>query len=264
MQDNNYIFDNGGAKNSAPIITQPAAAENQSFTYKAKTNKRSKDKFLARSVVTTFINGILAGAVISIGAATYLRVDNQIHGSAIFAVGMFIVFFYGFNFYTNKVGYAINQNTHQNLLLIPSWLGNVVGALIVGNMITLTRDEVYDTIFKRSNQLCGHTLADTSAGIFILSVLCGIMMFIAADNFKNGKNNAQKFLMVFMCVMVFVLCRFEHSIVNVFYFTVADSWVDKSIWYIIIMTFGNTVGCLFIPLCHMVVNSMRGNAKNKI
>lgn len=260
MQEYNYLGENPTPQQNDAVNHAPQ--NNRSFVYKAKSGKSVKLSPLVWNSIITFLNGILAGGIVSVGVAAYLRAANQVYGPALLALGFFAVFYYGFAFYTNKVGYALSQNVKQNALLISSWLGNMVGALIVGNMIVLTRDEVYDLIYTRSNQLCGYMLADSAGGVLILSIFCGLLMFIAADSFKNAKSNGQKFIMVFLCVMVMAICRFEHSIISVFYFTVADAWMDKSVWYLLITIVGNTLGCLAIPASHIGVKKIRQMAKD--
>ena len=51
-----------------------------------------------------------------------------------------------------------------------------------------------------------------------------------------------------MCVIVFILCGFEHCVANMFYFSVARSWSFKTILYIFIMILGNSIGSILIAL----------------
>ena len=69
-------------------------------------------------------------------------------------------------------------------------------------------------------------------------------MFTAVELYKRTKNP----LGIFVCVPVFILSGFEHCIANMFYFTVAEMWSAKAFGYLIIMTLGNAVGGMFIPL----------------
>ena len=51
-----------------------------------------------------------------------------------------------------------------------------------------------------------------------------------------------------MCVIVFILCGFEHCIANMFYFSVARSWSFKTILYTFVMILGNSIGSILIAL----------------
>ena len=48
--------------------------------------------------------------------------------------------------------------------------------------------------------------------------------------------------------MVFILSGYEHSIADMFYFSIADAWCAKAILYIVIISLGNLVGGSLIPL----------------
>ena len=51
-----------------------------------------------------------------------------------------------------------------------------------------------------------------------------------------------------MCVMVFILCGFEHSVANMYYISVANLLSLKSLLYILIMILGNSVGSILTAL----------------
>lgn len=219
------------------------------------------DKKLLLTILSVFINGILAGLAFSLGGVAYLSIDSRYLSSAVFTVGLFVVFTYGFGFYTSKIGYAFGQNLRQNLMLIPLWFGNLLGSVAMGLIFSLTRESIFNKLFERANEICGYKLADTTIGILILSLLCGVLMFIATDVFKNAKTGAQKYLVLFLASMTFVLCQFEHFALSAFYFTVANAFNLKAVWYIIVMTVGNSLGALIIPACHKGMTLLRGLAK---
>ena len=68
-------------------------------------------------------------------------------------------------------------------------------------------------------------------------------MFTAVDAFKNEKLPAVcRPVMVFLCVMVFILSGFEHCIANMYYFSAADMWNGQTLLLILLMTLGNSIG----------------------
>lgn len=228
-----------------------------------KTDFKVNSKIDKRTLfnnINIFINGLLGGIAFALGANAFLSINNKYLGSALFTVGMVIIFAYGFGLYTSKVGYFLKNNKEQNLMLIPIWLGNLVGAILVGGVLRLTRSQVSATLISRANQLSGEKLADSVWGVLILSVFCGLLMFIATDGFKNAKNAAQKYITLFLCVMVFLLCDFEHFASSAFFFTIGGAFTLKACWYLILMSIGNTLGALMIPLCHLGVKYIRSQA----
>ena len=69
-------------------------------------------------------------------------------------------------------------------------------------------------------------------------------MFIAVDGYKKCQNP----ILLFICVAVFILCGFEHCIADMFYFSMANAWSLTSFIDILIITLGNGIGAIFIPL----------------
>lgn len=227
---------------------------------KSILNFKPNKQFLWNAL-NMLISGFLGGIAFSIGTTAFLSVNNKHMGSALFTLGMIIIFAYGFGLYTSKIGYSLKNTKEQNLMLIPMWLGNFFGALFVGGVLSLTRDSISDTLYSRANQLCGEKLSDSVGGILILSVFCGLLMFIATDNYKNAKNAAQKYITLFLTSMVFLLCGFEHFASSAFLFAMAGAFNIKVFWYLILMTLGNSIGALIIPLSHSGVRLIQAKAK---
>ncbi|MGL6221297.1 MAG: formate/nitrite transporter family protein, partial [Lacrimispora sphenoides] len=57
----------------------------------------------------TFVNAIIAGIAISIGGVIYLTLENHIAGSFLFSIGLFTIYTFGFNLFTGKVCYIVNE-----------------------------------------------------------------------------------------------------------------------------------------------------------
>ena len=72
--------------------------------------------------------------------------------------------------------------------------------------------------------------------------LCGT--YLAADGYREVKNP----VILFMGVAAFILCGFEHCIADMFYFSAAGMWSGGAFLRIIIITLGNSLGGILIPL----------------
>ena len=195
--------------------------------------------------LSSFFYSILAGVSISIGGTVFLSLDNKIVGSIFFSLGLFAVCTFGFNLFTGKVGYIFEQKPSYLLFLLQVWVGNLIGSLIVGYSLRLTR---ISGISEKAKALCDVKLGDSPLSIFILAIFCNILMFIAVDGFKTNQHEIGKYIGVFMCVIVFILCGFEHCVANMFYFSIAGVWNGHTILYLLIMTLGNACGGVLIPL----------------
>ena len=109
----------------------------------------------------------------------------------------------------------------------------------------LTR--AYDGLVAVDNTLVQTKLSDTWYSMLILAFMCGIMIYLGVENFGRSSNNFSKVFGLVICVFVFIICSFEHSIADMFYFVFADSYSWKTFGYILLIILGNSLGGCFIP-----------------
>lgn len=191
------------------------------------------------------IKSIFAGIMIGIAGTAYLRVDNNIVGAFLFSIGLLVICMYGMNLYTGKIGYVLINKLNYIYELLITILGNFIGTFLAARLVLLTR---FKSVSDKAVDLVNLKLNDNLLSIFILAVLCGILMYIAVNNYKKINNEIGKYSCIFMCVMVFILSGFEHSIANMYYISVANLLSLKSLLYILIMILGNSVGSILIAL----------------
>ena len=121
----------------------------------------------------------------------------------------------------------------------------VGGGLLISGIMHLTR--VYDGLVAIDNTLVQTKLNDTWYSVLILAFMCGIMIYLGVENFGRSNNNFSKVFGLVICVFVFIICSFEHSIADMFYFVFADSFSWKTFGYILLIILGNSLGGCFIP-----------------
>ena len=191
--------------------------------------------------------------MIGIGGTIYLSLDNKIVGSILFAIGLFVIVVYSFNLYTGKIGYLINNFNKKYIReLIITLIGNFIGTFFVGFILKYTR--IYTMISEKAKMLAEIKLNDTLSSILILSFFCGILMYLAVNTYKEVKEIG-KYLAVFLGVIVFILCGFEHCIANMYYFSVSSTWSLNTLLYLLVMILGNSLGGILIPLCNKVIKN---------
>lgn len=193
-----------------------------------------------RTYVQIFSNAVLAGIAIGIGGVVYLGMDHKIAGALLFTIGLYGIVLNRLDLYTGKIGYAVNRSPVYLIEMGVTWCGNLCGTVLVGTVISFTRLKTAEAAMK----LCAVKLEDTWLSVLILSVFCGILMYIAVDGYKSVKNP----VILFLGVSVFILAGFEHCVANMFYFTMAGVWSVKAVGYILLMTLGNSLGGMLIPL----------------
>ena len=198
-----------------------------------------------KSYIDYLIKSIFAGIMIGIAGTVYLRVDNNFFGAFLFSIGLLVICMYGMNLFTGKVGYVLINKFNYIYELLITIVGNFIGTFLVARLVLLTR---FKSVSDKAIDLVNLKLNDNLLSIFILSILCGILMYIAVNNYKKINNEIGKYSCIFMCVMVFILSGFEHSIANMYYISVANLLSFKSLLYILIMLLGNSVGSILIAL----------------
>lgn len=196
------------------------------------------------------IKSILAGIMIGIGGTIFLVSSNNIIGAIFFSIGLLMILEYGLNLYTGKIGYIFNNKINYLFEVGITLIGNFIGTFLVGFILKFTR--IYEVIYAKATLITTIKVNDTYISIFILSIFCGLLMYLAVNTFKT-REGIGKYIAVFICVTVFILSGFEHCIANMYYFTVAWIWNFKTLLYLIIMIAGNSIGSFIIPLSEKII-----------
>lgn len=194
----------------------------------------------------TFISGIWGGIAIAIGGVAYLSLESKLAGAIFFCVGLFIICTFGLNLFTGKVCYLFEQDRTYALGVPLIWLGNLGGTALVGSLLRATR---LSGLSLRAAEVCESKLTDSYLSLFLLAIFCNILIFIAVDGFKNNPHELGKYLSLFFGVTVFILCGFEHCVADMFYFTAAGVWSLNTLLRLLIITLGNALGAVLLPLC---------------
>ena len=194
----------------------------------------------------TLILGILAGMSIAIGGTVFLSLDNKVLGAVFFTVGLFAVCTFGFSLFTGKVCYVFERDAAYALDLPVIWIGNLLGAWLTASLQLMTR--IGPGLAQKAQGLCETKLSDSLPSIFILAFFCNLMIYVAVEGYGKNPHEMGKYLSLLFGVTVFILCGFEHCVANMYYFSVAGAWSMKTLLYVLVMTAGNAVGGVCIPL----------------
>lgn len=210
-------------------------------------------------IVKTFIGAVLAGISIGLGGLVFLAVDNKVIGAALFTVGLFTVCTFGFNLFTGKVCYVFDNDLKYAAYLPIIWIGNVAGTGVTALFASLTRNA--DAFSEKAASLCKVKTDDSLVSLFFLGVLCNIFIYIAVDGFKNNPHQLGKYLSLVFGVMVFILAGTEHCVADMFYFWMGGAWGGRAIVAILVITLGNCVGGVLIPLLRKFIKDKTNGAK---
>lgn len=197
--------------------------------------------------VRVLISSFLAGVMIAIGGSVYLAVENKVAGALLFSVGLFTILLFRLHLYTGKICYLISGEgawQHRLLDVIITLLGNTCGAGVTGLALS------YKLMETAAGPLVEKKLAIPLFYVFVYAIFCGILIYVAVEGFRTVQEGALKATIVFLCVSVFILSGFEHSIADIFYFFAARSLEGASLRFLLVVVLGNTVGGILFCELH--------------
>lgn len=200
--------------------------------------------------MSEFIKAILAGAAISIGGIVFLSCDVKYVGAFLFSTGLVTVCMFGFNLYTGKIGYVIENDKIFFVDTLLSIVGNCVGCILIG----LIKSPVGSVEI-----ICANKLDKSIPAVLVDAALCGLLIYICVDIFKKKKTIAG----ILLCIPTFILCGFEHSIADMFYFINARMINAESVVFILVVVLGNAIGGLFIPAAMKLSKKLSGEQEEK-
>ena len=210
-----------------------------------KKNENKKSNDCMTNSLKILLRAILSGVMISVGGTIFLMLNRTELGAFLFGIGLFMVVVNGYNLYTGKIGYLIDNKINYLWELFLTLIGNLIGTVSCGYLLLVTR--FGDKLNETAKIVANAKLNDNLLSIFVLSMFCGMLMFLAVDLYKK-LNDVGKYFAVFLCVTVFIICGFEHCVANMYYFSVANTWDFNTILYLLIMVLGNSVGGILIAL----------------
>ena len=183
-----------------------------------------------------FVKSIYAGFMIGLGGIVYLSVEDRVVGSLLFSFGLLTIVTQGFCLYTGKIGFVkeLKELLHMAVIIV----GNYIGTFLAACSMKAVRPDM------GSLGLVQKKLDNDVFDVFILSAFCGVMMYLAIDNYNKSKN----ILFIIAPVMIFILSGFEHSVANMFYFHFAGAYSFKAFGYLIVMLAGNGIGAKLFSL----------------
>ena len=179
-----------------------------------------------KKILNTLILAILAGFCIGLGGNVFLGLmgTNKALGAVLFTVGLFTICTNGLNLFTGKACYILDNKPSYLGTLVVIWIGNLIGTWLMSLLIHLSR--LSESYTEAAQQLCTTKNNDSLLSLFVLAIICNSLIFIAVDGYKNNPHEIGKYLALVFGVSVFILAGTEHSIADMYYYSVSG-WIFK-------------------------------------
>jgi len=246
-----------------------------------ETIKVGEKKAAKTHIFQTLIAGILAGTFIALGAFAAAMASHAMANpglakfvaGAIFPVGLILIVICGGELFTGNtlliLAFIEKKITARQML--KNWtivyIGNFIGTFIVAFLVFTS-----GLLSTNDGLLGGYAIKVASAkgGLtfiqaFSSGILCNLLVCLAVWGSYTASDVFGKILIIWFPVMTFIVSGFEHSVANMYYFTIAilaklnSSFVAVShvgdkitnielipiLWNLIPVTLGNIVGGAF-------------------
>lgn len=203
-----------------------------------------------KRIVSFTVDGFMAGLLLSICCAVNISAGNNFAGAFLFSLGLFAIMELHLGLYTGKVGYLVVKRPKYAGEVTITLLSNAVGAFLGGWLLSITR--FGGMLGVRSVEIMNGKMYDAPISMFLLSMFCGILIFIAVEGDKKctqADDHVGALFTTLIPVMIFIICGFNHCIADMGYFALSGfKNADKAILYFAMAILGNGVGCMIIPV----------------
>lgn len=192
---------------------------------------------------TLAFKSTLAGMLIGLGGLVYLSVDYKVFGAFLFSLGLITIIAKGFTLYTGAIGHfnkIHNIPYYFYMLIYNLWGAWVIG--LVGKYCTSVD----------ATTLVTTKLSQPISTLFIMSMVCGVLMYLGVSTTKATNNP----LYASMAVMVFILIGAEHCIANIFYLTIGNAIIcAETTGFMIVNILGNSLGAILWNRMENIANT---------
>ena len=226
-------------------------------------------------------NTLLAGMYIAIGGFLAIRIGlalpweqwggmSKLIFGAVFPLGLMLVVVCGAELFTGNCLFALpllNRDIRVGRAL--KNLGIVYGGNLVGGVLIAVLVVYSHAMGGNAAASVDIAIAKCSLGFgdaFLRGILCNMLVCLAVWASVAAKNIGSKLLAVYMPVLAFVVCGFEHSIANVYYLSaglmaqaelglaVTATLGDGLLFCLLPSTLGNIIGGALIGVAFWAVN----------
>lgn len=229
------------------------------------------------------ILGIFAGMFIALAGvgATFGNIyGGKIAGACIFTAGLAMVVVAGSELFTgnNLMIMALFNRKIKTSQMFKNWLlvfiGNLIGAIFVAAVVTISGifDPIADAVINTATTKANLDFFEA----LLRGILCNFLVCIAVWMATAATTVSGKIMAVFLPIMLFVLCGFEHSIANSFFIPAgmitgavhdlaAPTIAEFLLGNLLPVTLGNIIGGSILVGCgyYLAYRSPKKSSHNK-
>lgn len=215
-----------------------------------KTCIRMTGKEFISFCLMTVMSGIMIGlgGTSSLLANLYIESLGKLVGAVLFSFGIYVIVTYEMKLFTGMISDMPSMGVKNYWKLAVCFIGNTVGVLIVGLLVSATPLSTVATL--GSKVIESKLMMDNWAlSALCSSILCGVLITLSVKSptFTKAKGLSASIGVIFP-IIVFAFCGFDHSVANMLYLFHLGELNLQVIAYVLITIVGNVLGGVALPL----------------
>lgn len=236
-------------------------------------------------IIKMFVLAFMAGMFISFAGVASSVASSTIDSPSVakmvsalvFPAGLAMVVLNGSELFTgnNLMMISVLDKRISISGMLKNWvvvyIGNFAGSIFVTGLFTLGHEyslfnnAVAKSVITTAVNKCNLSMTDA----FIKAIFCNILVCVAVIMAMTAENAAGKIAALFLPIMVFVICGFEHSVANMSYIsgglfinaeygslglnTTGLTWYNFLVSNLVPVTLGNITGGLFTGVLYWFI-----------
>lgn len=196
-------------------------------------------KKIIKSEKIQFLKAVFAGMSIALGAFASCGLAKPFNG-IIFSTGLIIIVLLQLKLFTGSI---LNAKDGFNLKLFKDWamifVGNFVGCIISAYIILHSGYDLENLI-----QIGVAKSQLTFSEALLRGIFCNVLVCVAVYITWLTSDVLTKVIGVILPVTIFVISGYEHSVANMFYYTISHDGFHN----LLPVTIGNIIGGLLVVL----------------
>lgn len=239
----------------------------------------AKSNLLKKNPAGYFVSSMMAGMFISFGSFVAFTLGQVIScgdsacwtklaQAFAFASALSLVIMAGAELFTGNNFVMASASIRKAVswmdtakLWVVCWIGNLVGSLISVAAFQLTGipGATDGTVAGYFNQISVSKVSLAPGELIVRAILCNILVCLAVWCGIKLKSESGKLIMVFWCIIVFMVCGFEHSIANMSIVGVGlvngGVTIGQYLYSILVASLGNMIGgAVFVALPYHLIS----------
>ena len=160
-------------------------------------------KMILNKYLKQLINGVIAGLLIGVSCVCYLVLSGmnlQVVGSLVFTIGFLFIALYGYEYFSAKIGLAVENKWGYLFDCFLALLGNFIGTWIIALITKMTSLPALELGLASVMAVwCGVWLV---FDLFGKSILSGLIIYFVFNTYKKAEQPIARFSSLFLGAIV--------------------------------------------------------------